>query len=136
MLAHSLFSGITLVNFRKSQKGSLNLGMTEFIMSPKTTQILLKKAIVYVCLLIHINLMNSGPKKKKKNHIQTHISPPQPLPHSSGGFCLFYCSGFFLSWFFFLLPYYQIKGNGCYLRFQKLGFRDLSLVIYSLGQVI
>lgn len=69
--------------------------------------------------------------------MQTHISTPQPLPHSSGFFVVVLLFRIF-SWLFcfVLLSYYQVKGNGCYLRFQKLGFRDHSLVMYSLGQVI
>ena len=86
-----------------------------------------------ICLSTYTHQFNEFRTKKK--HMETHISPPQPLPHSSGVFVCFIDQDFFLV-FFFSLPYYQVKGNGCYLRFQKLGFRDLSLVIYSLGQVI
>lgn len=127
-LGHSLFAGIIHVHFFKKSKGSLNLSITQCIVSQNTVYILLTNAMVWVCLFSQISLMNS----RKKNNPQTHIIL---LPHTPALLqCLFvvFVVLFFLVcfvWFvcvccvvlcvyvFVFLSYYQMRGNGYHLRF-------------------
>ena len=138
LLAHSLFSGMILVNLKKkkSKEEPELKHKTVYYVSANYSDFT-KQSIVCVCLLIQTSLVNSGQKK----HMQTDVSSPPPLSHPLPVVFLLLLY-FFVQFFFlgcFVLSFASIlpsKRQWISFKIPNIGLTGLSLAIYSLGQVI